>query len=201
MARNIQRNGELHIPGGSALASVVRKGVEGWCIMCNQRITAHMDTRGNWLGCSGSAAPADVPYLLVPDLGQLTAAFRKQLGPIVGMNRRVTDLVQNAPKTHEVAPGTTIAARVALPPTGQVRISGPQVAYFARYPVTAPQIQRLPPHDRKVYGLIARKRKAGATRKGLMEAMRTKRTGQVDGAVRRLRLRHVITVRQLEPTE
>jgi hypothetical protein len=65
--------------------------------------------------------------------------------------------------------------------------------------VTHNAIARLSPHNRRVYGLIAKARVNGATRRGLLEALdATKSTGRVDGAVRRLRLLKVVTVRPIE---
>lgn len=79
-----------------------------------------------------------------------------------------------------------------LPPSLPRR--GPRVRYRSLVPLTAPAVQRLPPHDLRVYRLI-RQVPSGVTRLQLIAAMRAhQHTGKVDGAVRRLRLKKMITV-------
>jgi hypothetical protein len=63
----------------------------------------------------------------------------------------------------------------------------------AKAPLSAPRVKKLTDRDREVYRLIARK-KAGQGRKDLLKELHTRRTGVVDGAVRRLRLKKLITV-------
>lgn len=156
----------------AALGPFVRTGIDAGCVACGEPIISHIGTHG-WLGCKGAnrVTSANVPFVLVP-VPVLSQALSSKPASFVSQ-----------PTTQPRKP----VAASSLP-------LGPQVAYVARYPVTHNAIDRLPPHDRKVYGLIAKGRKGGATRGHLLDVMKARQsTGRVDGAVRRLRLRKVIT--------
>lgn len=176
-------------------APLVRSGADGGCLACGHKVADHVDQRGAWLGCPAVGAP-NVPLVLVPAQG-LGAMAGNGANPAQAQPRKeIRGKVVVSPAGKEnVAPR---AAKAVDAGKAGVHPTGPQVAYIARYTVDNPAVQRLPNHDRKVYGLIARFKTNGATRKTLLEALKAlKHTGRVDGAVRRLRLRHVITVKPL----
>ncbi len=183
------------VESDAVLGEFVRKGIEAGCFACRKPVSAHFDHRGQWLGCTAAHVPVDTPFFLTPDRRQMGRRVTPEPLPVPhnGQERRHTP----APTTpKKVVPGAT--SRPAPSKPAVERVSGPQVVYVARYPVTASPIDRLPTHDRKVYGLIARARKGGATRAALLDHMKAhQHTGRVDGAVRRLRLRHVISVRAI----
>lgn len=173
------------------LRPFLRNGLDSGCVMCNRPVAAHVDHRGYWIGCP--SLTDNVPMILIPDrrspqqdTAADTAHHYEPPPPTRPTPRQDRQTERRAPQQHRQAP-----ARRFLP-------TGPQVLYLARYAVSTPQIDRLPPHDRKVYGLIARMRGKGATRALLLDALdATKATGRVDGAIRRLRLRKVISVRSI----
>ncbi len=169
------------------LAPFIRHGLEGPCLECLKPITAHIDARGQWIGCQSKNAP-DVPFMLVPARRKTDFTSTLTLKPDGnGHDRRVN----TPPPTPKAAPKEVVKVSVSQPRA----ITGPQVTYVARFALDNPAIDRLPPHDRKVYGLIARARTNGATRATLLDHLGAhKHTGRVDGAVRRLRLRKVIKV-------
>ncbi len=173
----------------STLAPFIRSGIDGGCMACLRPIADHVDSRGQWLGCRGTRE--DVPLILIPDRRALAAPAPPQ-APEPRQERRQTGPTP-APARRQLA-----QERVSQAPARPHVATGPQVLYLARYPVTDRAIDRLPPHDRKVYGQIARMRGKGATRAFLLDAIDAqKHTGRVDGAIRRLRLRKVITVRPI----
>ena len=194
----------IAIPDTSSLAGFVRKGLEGWCVLCLEPVHTHVGHKGAWIGCRAPNAPMRA-FLLVPDRRN-----RRSEGNDRPATRSATPDMPVTSPTPARAPkatrqpatltqGKRLTDRTPLSTPRPARAPmGPQVAYTARYPVTSPTIGRIPPHDRKVYGLIARSRAKGATRAQLLDALDARTaTGRVDGAVRRLRLRKVITVRQL----
>lgn len=184
------------VESDAILSQFVRKGVEGGCIACRQPISDHVDRRGDWIGCQAPNLPNDIPFFLIPD--------RRLLGRRVTPEPRVRTNGHGQERRHEAEALPPTPAKKAAPRATSpvVRVSGPQVVYIARYPLTAGPVGRLPAHDRRVYGLIAKARKTGATRAALLEALGAqKRTGRIDGAVRRLRLRHVISVKSLGAPE
>jgi hypothetical protein len=214
MATHTQDRGNgstLEIPPDSVLAPMVRRGLAGWCVVCKDPISSHIGHMGVWIGCADPDAPMRA-FLLVPDRRNRRAdetprtarppvsrqpapsdAPHLDTAPAPGKRRGRPKKAATLPQERRTAPKPT---ETPLPRPG--RALGPQVAYTARYAVTAGAIQRLPPHDRKVYGLIARTRTKGATRAMLLDALNARgQTGRVDGAVRRLRIRKVITIRDL----
>lgn len=187
----------------SALAPFVRRGIEGGCIACRQPISDHLDHRGQWIGCQAEGLPDDVPFLLIPDrrifndrrLSPAPEAGTPTPPPDGDRRKQPAPPVQAPPRRVQATPRTLTPP--PLPKPVQRAPSGSQVVYVARVGVTARPVQELPPHDRKVFGLIVR-RKLGATRAQLLADLHTKSTGKVDGAVRRLRLRNVIKVRPVQ---
>jgi hypothetical protein len=184
--------GRVSGTSGSVLSPYIRAGIDGGCALCLRPIAFHVDQRGTWLGCMGTQA--DVPLILIPD-------------------RRVTPTIANPPPIDTTPTARTASQSARTPartrtvdkpapapakrgrPAGVAIASGPQVSYVARYAVAHAAVQRLPNHDRKVYGLIARMKTKGATRPYLLQTLNaTKSTGKVDGAVRRLRLKSLIKV-------
>lgn len=163
------------------LGPFVRTGMDGGCLACMESIADHFGSRGEWLGCKGVKAVAhNVPFILVPVL--MKTVLDKTT--TIPQERRSVTPASKPASSRKSAPAS-------LP-------LGPQVAYVASYPLTHKKINELPPSDRKVYGLIARNRKSGATRGHLLDQLHARQsTGKVDGAVRRLRIRKVITVQPL----
>jgi hypothetical protein len=179
-------NGNNRLESSVTLSPFIRTGLDGGCVACFKPVADHVDQRGKWLGCNG--AKINVPLVLVPLLAMMKAPQIAQL-PTVPKGKKIAQAIKAAKAQRH----TTTA------PVHFVKPSGPQVTYVARYPVTHNAVQRLSPHNRRVYGLIAKARVNGATRRGLLEALdATKSTGRVDGAVRRLRLLKVVTVRPIE---
>lgn len=182
------------------LGPFVRRGLEGGCIACRKPISDHVDQRGDWIGCDAPNLPKNIPFFLIPDRRLMGRRVTPEPKPTNGRpvdERRSQPAPATLPQEPRSNGGTT--SHPTPRHTSHRGLQGPQVTYVARYPVTHPAIGRLPNHDRKVYGLIVRARKSGATRLSLLEALgATKHTGRVDGAVRRLRLRKVIQVRAIE---
>lgn len=164
----------------SALAPFIRSGLDGGCQVCGKRVADHMDKRGEWLGCRG--VKTQVPLILIPDRRNIAAMGVGQT-PIAGGRKILARIRQDG------------RAEDRTPKPAPVLVSGPQVVYVAKWPASHKKVLDLAPADRKVYGLILRGRTKGATRAQLLEALDAhKRTGRVDGAVRRLRLRGVVAV-------
>ncbi len=145
-------------------------GQEGICVVC--RHLAHEHVRGGrWVGCKGVRGPA-ARLILVPDRRADSRAVTLQVD-------RRRDIER--PVIHSV------------PQTGSV-------AYVALYPVSHERVQDISSdRDRGIYRLIAR-RKTGWTRADLLDALGTDRTGIVDGALRRLRLRNLVDRVEIDPS-
>jgi hypothetical protein len=136
------------------------------------------------------------------DLSQITPILKRSgcydevMASVWGipLSRRATDT--RTPVTPRI-PSDTSEKPSSRP---QTRTSGPRpdlrrarVQYVAVAPASARKINALPAHDLAVYKQIARRK--GTTRAQLLTALGAEsRTGVVDGAVRRLRLKHVISV-------
>jgi membrane-bound lytic murein transglycosylase B len=136
------------------------------------------------------------------DLAQITPILKRSgcydevMATIWGLplSRRATDV------RTPVAPRIPSDIPAKPSPRPQTRTSGsrpnlrvPRVQYVAVTPASARKINALPAHDLAVYKQIARRK--GTTRAQLLTALGAEtRTGVVDGAVRRLRLKHVISV-------
>jgi hypothetical protein len=180
-------NGSERLESSVTLSPFIRTGLDGGCVACFKPVTDHVDQRGHWLGCKG--AKINVPLVLVPLLAMMKAPEIAAL-PTIPKGKKIA-LAIKAAKDRRV--------KAQPAPVHYVKPSGPQVTYVARYPLGHNAVQRLSPHNRKVYGLIAKARVNGATRRALLDALNaTKSTGRVDGAVRRLRLLKVVTVRPIE---
>lgn len=165
------------ITESSALAKVVRRGQPGICTVCRGSVVAHFDQRGQWVGCPNQKAP-DVPFLLIPDRRAVT---RPQ-----GVDRRQADQPPARPTIFN--PGASSPARTAVQATHSAR-----VVYRAVGRVAAAKVDALTGSDKAVYQVIARRPVQGAARGWLLTALdATKRTGIVDGALRRLRLAGLI---------
>lgn len=197
-------NSTSSLDRSTTLSPFVRAGVDGGCMICLRSIADHVDARGNWLGCKGTRS--DIPLILIPDR-RLMASLGQTAGrttPAPFARRADDHTTHTATKPAPKAP--TTRQEPATPPKAAHKAvwartipTGPQVAYVAKYAVTHKAIANLPTHDRKVYGLVARARTKGATRPQLLDALDArKHTGRVDGAIRRLRLKKVITVQAIE---
>lgn len=176
------------IPDTSSLAPFVRRGLEGWCVLCLEPVHAHFGHKGTWIGCQAASAPMRA-FLLVPDRrnrrADSTRPSIRSASPDMHLSAPQPDdtsheLQRPAARKAASKPATVPAraterrtAATATPaPARALRAPmGPQVMYTARYKVTDSPISRLPPHDRKVYGLIARTRTKGATRAHLLDAL------------------------------
>ncbi len=154
----------LQIPESSALHAVARRGIEGPCVLCRQPIAAHIGHQGQWIGCTTQAVSPDTRFILMPD-------------------RRAAE-----------RPGPSRVPQISVPAATQ-KASQPtaRVVYHA---VSKPRLAAaLTETDAKVYAVLARRPKHGASRAFLLAALdATERTGIVDGAVRRLRLKGLVKV-------
>lgn len=136
------------------------------------------------------------------DLSQITPILKRS-----GCYDEVMASVWGIPLSRRVTDTRTpVASRVQTDTSGkplprpQTRTSGPRpdlrrarVQYVVVTPPPARKITALPAHDLAVYKQIARRK--GTTRAQLLTALGAEaRTGVVDGAVRRLRLKRVISV-------
>lgn len=116
---------------------------------------------------------------------------------------------RKAAETHRLAEQARLLAQPTVPPRAQVRhplrsahvqpVRTPRparVVYVAAFGIRDPKAKRIDSErDREVLATIARARN-GISRTDLLRALNaTKRTGIVDGAVRRLRLAKAITTR------
>ncbi len=165
------------IPNTSVLAKVRRGGVEGMCVACGQRVTAHVDHRGNWVGCAGAERTSQT-YLLIPDRREVVRAMSALLP---------------SGRTPEPREGVSTPPTPQSRPGASSRVSG--VVYKAAGRYAQKVVEDLPPADRALWQLVARRPEKGWTRQELLRATDAlKATGRVDGAVRRLRLRKLVTV-------
>jgi hypothetical protein len=153
----------VKIPKGSALAAVVRRGKEGVCLACKQPIREHFGHKNAWVGCQDDGITADTPFLLVP--------ARKRIE-----QQAVKKLFANI-RDGELASVARVI-RVSTPRVGK------DVLYVAdrRIKATKFESDRL----REVLRIV-KARKHGIGRRDLITKLRaSKRTGIVDGALRRL---------------
>lgn len=196
-----------YIPKRSALRPHVRKGLEGACQLCKELVTAHVNRKGEWLGCPSQQAPAGKPLILMVDRRKRQETRRgperRHRAYAYGVGEPITATA------NEMSPAAAVAAAKAagspqerrsaegagrpLTPS-QVRA---QVAYMARFPLSHDKVKKIESErDKQIYRLIAHARK-GLTRLGLLAELNTNRTGIVDGAVRRLRLKGLVGVENL----
>ena len=166
---------DIQIPESSVLHSFARRGLEGGCVLCHQPVSTHIGEQGQWIGCSAQSVPPDTLFLLIPDRRKAALTVPKSL------ERR----------------GTTVRVPVPLPdpPATSPRATQPRgsrVVYHLG--LDKPRvIASLPETDARVYAVIARRPKQGASRLFLLQQLAAEqRTGIVDGAVRRLRLKGLV---------
>ncbi len=164
------------IPDTSVLHSFVRRGTEGACVLCHQSIARHMGARGQWVGCTAQTVPPGTPFLLIPDRRFIGAQARAHVRVEARVDRR-----------------NVAAPMLPLPPTA-TRVAVPRVRVVYHVVPGKPRlVERLPVTDAKVYAVLARRPKHGASRSALLHALQAgTRTGIVDGAVRRLRLKGLV---------
>lgn len=153
---------------------VAPRGQEGKCVACSQPLHTHFDKTGRWSGCRAQVDPS-LKFFLVPD-------------------RR-----QPFPPTHVVRKALASDRPLRAQPAS-VPQAGP-VVYRAAYGLRDPKVKAIASaRDREVFTVIARSK--GLTRAALLKALRAStRTGIVDGAVRRLRLKRLITAERAPRAE
>lgn len=138
------------------------------------------------------------------DLSQITPILKRSgcydevMASVWGipLSRRVTDtrtpVTPRIPSDTPAKPTPRHQKRTSARPVARVPRTA-RVQYVAVAPASARKINVLPMHDLAVYKQIARRK--GTTRAQLLSALGVEsRTGVVDGAVRRLRLKRVISV-------
>lgn len=85
-------------------------------------------------------------------------------------------------------------ARYLYTGKGKGEMTMSTVIYKARKRVAKATLRSLPPRDKQVLQIV-RGRTHGATRQALLHTLHTRRTGIVDGALRRLRMAGVVRVK------
>jgi hypothetical protein len=152
--------------------------------MCGQTIQSHFGHKDVWLGCPSNRVSAEAPMVLIVD----------RRAP--DRNRRTGDLPESRRRRSGDSPHDPQVSTNGDKPAPSTR--APQVApkeswvkYVAKFPLRHDKVKAIASdRDREVYAHLARSR-SGLSRLELLKAMRaTKRTGIVDGAVRRLRVRY-----------
>ncbi len=184
----VMHSSAVVIPDSSALAPHTRHGIEGGCSLCGQTIQSHFGHRDTWLGCLSNRVGDSAPMVLIVD--------RRK----ADRNRRIGDIPESR-RRHTDGPATAIAAdtgRNGHKPAKVVVSRAPQTApkeswvkYVAKFGVRHEKVKAIESErDQEVYTILAHA-KNGLSRLDLLKAMKaTKRTGIVDGAVRRLRIRY-----------
>jgi hypothetical protein len=155
---------KVTVPERSVLRPMVRKGREGTCQVCRAPVSAHVDKRGQWLGCQSQKVANGATLILIPDRRQHT------------YTRRYTAAGDAQPASRAADIRRTVA-----------RVRGALVRYMAQFRLSDDRVRELSDRDRGIYRLIAKSNK-GISRPDLLKAVDPSRTGIVDGAVRRLRL-------------
>lgn len=175
------------IPNGSALHNHTRFGVEGHCVACDQPIHAHFGHKGVWVGCPSDRVPVNAPMILMIDRRAAHPSRRATDGTVTtgeGHTRRDTDRPQTD-RREANAPKPT--------PQPQLAPKTSWTVYKAKFPLSHAKVKAIESErDQEVYRFLAKTR-VGLSRLELLKAMKaTKRTGIVDGAVRRLRVRYKV---------
>jgi hypothetical protein len=171
-----------------SLGPVTRSGQPGICLVCHQPVTAHVDSRGQWLGCKAGVRGKPVTLLLVPARRRTDAELLERVSGTLAL-KATPAATGTASEGHKTQSSSKPSPDHVANPVGR-----PAVAYVAKLPVTHNKVKALSSErDREVYGVIRKLRHA--TRAGLIKQLNAEeRTGIVDGAVRRLRLAKLITV-------
>lgn len=163
------------VPATSVLSPYVRKGAEGLCQMCAKPITAHVGKHGEWLGCQSQAIGQKTPLILIADRRQEGKRQKAAGAAKTPARAKAADMAQ-------VVPQPILAASV--PRYTHTR-------YVALVGVSNPGVKELTERDNQIFRLIAQS-KQGRGRAKLLADLKTTRTGIVDGAVRRLRLKNLV---------
>lgn len=168
----------------SSLGPFIRKGQEGRCLACHKPVTAHVDRSGRWLGCSNGTVADQTTFVLVPAEPVTPATVLPE--------KIVAPAASQRPQARRFSTVKTGKAKVHDEPR---RAS---VAYVAKFPLTHAKVTRIDSErDKGIYRLLRQHPAKGLTRAELLARLNTDHTGVVDGALRRLRVRGVVTVQDV----
>lgn len=167
------------IPKKSVLKQFERRGSEGKCQACGEKVSAHVGKGGQWLGCRNTGVGITTPLILIPDRRAMRRGFKGASSPQNHAPAQAHDTTARPAKVAPAAP---------QPPAAPARTP---VHYAAKFPVSA--VNGLTPRDSEIYRVIARKRVRGMTAPELAKALKLKTTrGVVESALQRLKARKVL---------